>query len=85
MQLTVVPSYVVSPSAVQMRAFVGTGETVGIGDVGTFVGADVNVGADVGDATRHTRHPAAGRFSSEYHEMLVDELTATQSGPDVNV
>ena len=62
---------------------VGAGEDVGAAvTVGAGVGAGV-VGAGVGrDGTRHTRQPEAPLLPSEYHEMIVDELTATQSGPE---
>ena len=54
--------------------------------VSVTVGADETVGAGVGatvDSTRHTRHPDAVLDTSDDHEMLVDELTATPSGPEV--
>ena len=37
----------------------------------------------VGNGTRHKSHPEATILPSDDHEMFVDELTATQSGPDV--
>ena len=50
---------------------------------GAAVGAAEVVGAGVGrDGTRHTRHPESTATQSDDHEMLVDELTATQSGPE---
>ena len=65
-------------------AAVGGAETVGAGD-GIEVGGAETVGAGVGrDRTRHTRHPHAVLLHPPGdHEMLVDELTATQSGPEV--
>ena len=55
-------------------AVVGTAETVGAGEI---------VGVCVGDGTRHTRHPDLPTLPSDDHKMFVDELTATQSGPEV--
>ena len=84
------PSVVVG-AAVAVGAGVGTlvvgadvvGAAVGAGD-GFEVGGCETVGAGVGrDGTRHTRHPEATEIPSDDHEMLVDELTATQSGPQV--
>ena len=63
---------------------VGADEIVGtVVGAGEAVGAGETVGACVGDGTRHTCQPEAVAPTSEYHEMLVDELTATQSGPIV--
>ena len=63
---------------------VGADETVGavVGTAET-VGAEEIVGACVGNGTRHTCHPEATILPSDDHEMFVDELTATPSGPDV--
>ena len=74
---------VVVGGAESVGAGVGGAETVGV-DVGFEVGGCETVGAGVGrDGTRHTRHPDAVLDTSDDHEMLVEELTATPSGPEV--
>ena len=72
------------PDEWKAQFVVGAGDDVGaIVGAAETVGATVTVGAGVGNGARHTRHPAAGYCPSDDHEMLVDELTATQSGPEV--
>ena len=73
---------VVVGGAETVGAGVGGAEIVGAGD-GIEVGANEIVGARVGrDGLRHTRHPGAAVSPSDDHKILVDELTATQSGPE---
>ena len=59
--------------SVGVGAGVGTGDTVGAGDVGCEEGLN----------SKQTRHPDLWTELSEYHEMLVLAVTETLSGPVV--